>query len=583
MADQLRKTVVERALLLSAVGLPTISASILAWSIANAVLTRVTIAMCVGTLGYPLLWTLRKRLTVKWSGGLLLGLLAVMSFALELRGGVSASSAAVQLLVIVLAGLIFDRKGAGAAFLLTLVAHGIAGFLVVSGSVPAIPPALWDPYRGFTWFRAAMVLLVLGGASVAAVIHMVGELERETNVLRDALAREKVERAARARAEAERERVQMALSESHRVEALGHLAGGVAHDFNNTLTIILSAAELALADEHPVNPEVRESLLDIEQAAKRASELTSELLSLGRKDAALPVAVDLDTFLVQVAPTLRRVLPSDILLQVDPVGGSVKANPVQLERMLLNLIVNARDAMQGGGRLIVGGSTGATENGPFVELFVSDNGAGMTEEVKLRLFEPFFTTKTCGRGSGLGMYVVKRFAEDSGGGVEVSSCLGKGTTISIRLPRVANPVSRPPSVSADSMPTDIGRGRTVLVADDEPLVRAGIARLLERNGFTVVLAADGDAALRFVQDARTPIDVICIDGVMPGVSSGTVIAEARTLRFGVGILVCSGYVEEELVLRGVRAGELAFVSKPFTSAQLLAGIAAQLPQARRSS
>jgi CheY-like chemotaxis protein/GNAT superfamily N-acetyltransferase len=260
------------------------------------------------------------------------------------------------------------------------------------------------------------------------------------------------------------------------------------------------------------------------------------------------------------------------------------ADPTQLERVVLNLIVNARDALDGRGKIEVGSRTETftagehgLPDGRYVGIWVRDNGRGMDDEVRRRIFEPFFTTKEAGRGTGIGMALVQGFVIDAAGAVEIESTLGKGTTVTLHLPEASRDSQRP------SAPERAPRGRarkaeglSILLVEDNPDVLATTTRILRAAGFDVVQAEDGDRALDLVDAPHTELDLLCIDGVIPGAPSARVIERVRARRPSTPVIVCSGYVDEELLHRGIRTGEIACVRKPYTSEQLLDCVRSEL-------
>jgi signal transduction histidine kinase/ActR/RegA family two-component response regulator len=581
----LGREVTYRALCMSAVGMPLLSVLALINAYKQQYVNSAVVGVCVGTLLFPLLWVLRQRLPFNVVAVSFHALLGAATAALLLRGGLSTSTGAIPVLMIVLAGLAFGRVGSLLCLLTMLLVQGVAGALVVTG-ITLVEPAAWDPLQPQTWVRASVALLVFGGGIAAAVIYVFESMARETHTLHLALQREAAERSAREQAEAEREHARRALAESHRLESLGRLAGGVAHDFNNILTVIMGNAELAL-NEARANPKLAILLDEIQRAAMHSAELTQELLMLSRKDLANPQVLNLSDFLQKLRATIHRVIPSDIELVFDTVEkhALVRVVPVNLERALLNLLANARDAIAGHGRIdiVVGIRHPEEPSQPtMVSLSVKDSGSGLDAETQQRMFEPFFTTKHAGSGTGLGLTLVQSFVLDAEGSIAVHSKPGEGTTITLLFPRVVDTVLRPkPEVlSGDSPVVDVGRGRTILAVDDQLPVLATITACLELAGFRVIAASDGDAAMKLVEDTAVSFDLLCIDGVIPGASSAAIIARLRQVRPGIEVVLCSGYVDEELLLRGIQVGELTCVRKPFRPTDLVAAILKRL-DARR--
>jgi two-component system, cell cycle sensor histidine kinase and response regulator CckA len=361
------------------------------------------------------------------------------------------------------------------------------------------------------------------------------------------------------------------LRQSEKLEALGRLAGGVAHDFNNILTAVLGLAEFqerTLARES-------EALLaaqEIRASALQGRELTQQLLTFGRKQQVRPQVLDLNGVVSDTAAMLRRVIREDVelILGLDPALPSVEADPTQLRQVLLNLATNARDAMPSGGVLRIETGAEVDADGRWVALSVKDDGEGMDEDTRARIFEPFFTTKPSGQGTGLGLPSVHGIVEQSGGRIEVASRLGVGTTIRIALPAVDR---RPaPRTEAPAAPVLAGRFTLLVIEDQEPLRRL-IARLLREAGHEVFEAADGRQALAMVADLP-PLDLLLTDVVMPGVDGLTVAKELQERDPSLRVLFTSGHAAD-LVGPASREGT-GFVAKPFTAQELLLAVSQTL-------
>jgi PAS domain S-box-containing protein len=369
----------------------------------------------------------------------------------------------------------------------------------------------------------------------------------------------------------ERKRLEEQYRQAQKLEVVGRLAGGVAHDFNNLLTAIGGTAAVLLADL-PDGSAMRADLLDIRGASERAASLTRQLLAFSRKQVLQPRVLDLNIVVAGTDRMLRRVIGEDVELVtvLSPGAGCVRVDPVQVEQVLSNLALNARDALPSGGRLLVqtqevmvpdGGSPAwpGVPAGAHVMLAVSDNGTGMDEETRARIFEPFFTTKPQGQGTGLGLATVYGIVQQSGGHVLVHSQPGHGTTFQIFLPRVAGaPDPEPP---ADARPAPRGTETVLLVEDEEP-VRTLIRRLLSRQGYTVVEAADGEQGLRAWQANRARVGLVVTDTVMPLMGGREMVRRIRELRPELPIVFMSGYSQDEQTLREPDDGT-EFIPKPF--------------------
>ena len=382
---------------------------------------------------------------------------------------------------------------------------------------------------------------------------------------------------------ADRKRAEEELLQSQKMEAVGRLAGGVAHDFNNLLTVIKGNTQLAIEDLDSTDA-VREELEEIDRAADRASELTRQLLAFSRKQILKPQTFSLNDMVEDVGRMLRRTVGEDIELKIvlDPSLGMVLADPGQLEQVILNLVVNARDAMPRGGELLIETKNvdaiamrDHTEGDeiPYVAIFVTDNGTGMAPDVRDRVFEPFYTTKEQGKGTGLGLSTVYGSVKQSGGFVVVESELGKGSTFGIYLPRVDAVDELPVAATFQASPSG---DATVLLVEDEHALRRLTSRVLTRSGYHVLCAASGNHALEVAAQYRGTIDLLLTDVVMPGMSGRELAEQLLPLRPGMRLLYASGYTEDAIILHGVSSLETAFLEKPFTPDALLRKVRAVL-------
>jgi PAS domain S-box-containing protein len=372
----------------------------------------------------------------------------------------------------------------------------------------------------------------------------------------------------------EQRRLQTQLAQSQKMEAVGRLAGGIAHDFNNLLTVITTSCDLLLEDLAAGDTR-REDVEQVRKAADGATALTRQLLAFSRQQVLAPRVVDLGDVVHGVEKMLRRVIGEDIDLVtlLDDEAGAVKADVGQIEQVLMNLAVNARDAMPTGGKLSI--ETGNIEHDPdyareqeaaavsrFVMLAVSDTGIGMDEATKARIFEPFFTTKEPGKGTGLGLATVYGIVKQSGGFIWVYSEPGLGTTFKIYLPRVdAAAVS---GVSAPALIASLRGTETVLLVEDAAAVRAVTHQALARQGYTVLDAPNGAEALRIAADHPDPIHLLLTDVVMPGLSGRQLADELTRLRPDTKVLFTSGYTDDAVVRHGVLESGIAYLQKPFT-------------------
>ena len=347
----------------------------------------------------------------------------------------------------------------------------------------------------------------------------------------------------------------MELLNAQKLESLGRLAGGVAHDFNNLLTGITGYASLLLERETG-DIELRRDLGEIKRAADRAADLTKQLLAFGRRQVLNPRPLDLNAVMAEVGGLLQRLLGDHVELNIvaAPALGTVRADPGQIEQVIVNLVVNARDAMPDGGKLTI--RTRDADDG-FVELAVSDTGLGMDERTRAQVFEPFFTTRE--QGVGLGLASVYGIVQQSGGDVTVESTPGMGSTFTVRLPRVSEPAE---PATAVSPPARHPGSETILLVEDEDVVRDLTRRVLERQGYTVLACADGMTAVALAELNDRPIDLLLTDVVMPGMRGYDVAKKVAGTRPEIKILYMSGYAEEALVGQPAFAAN-ALIEKPF--------------------
>jgi PAS domain S-box-containing protein len=365
-----------------------------------------------------------------------------------------------------------------------------------------------------------------------------------------------------------RRELEARLREAHKMESLGRLAGGVAHDFGNLLTAMLGSVELLKGQLAEGSPQ-REELDRIAHAGERAARLTSQLLAFARRQPVELRVVDLAALVREMEPLLRRLLPGGIELALELGRGptTVRGAPDQLEQVLVNLVVNARDAIGGAGRIRLG----ARRQGERVYLDVRDTGAGMSAEVQRRAFEPFFTTKPPGQGTGLGLATCYGIVEQCGGTIAAVSTPGSGTTIRIELPFV--PAEAGAAAPAPH-PVRAPRGLTVLLAEDDDAVRRIASAALQRAGHRVIEAPDGAAALRAAEVVGERIDVLVTDVVMPGSSGPALAAALRARRPALPVLFVSGYAEDDALSGDVSQFPAAFLAKPFTADALRAKVEA---------
>ena len=367
--------------------------------------------------------------------------------------------------------------------------------------------------------------------------------------------------------------------QSQKLESIGRLAGGVAHDFNNLLTVILTSAEVIMEAQQSGQPLEIEDVEQIRAAGERAKELTRQLLAFARKQVIAPVRLDLNSVVRSSERLLRRILREDVGLEVRIHAGlwPVMADPGQIEQVLMNLAVNARDAMTAGGTLVIETSQATVTGedalvspglrpGDWVRLIVQDDGTGMSAEVREHLFEPFFTTKEQGKGTGLGLATVHGIVAQAGGHIRVESEPGRGTCFTICLPRNAGPAV---AVEPRTAPGTLAGHEHLLLVEDDPTVRTIALRSLTSAGYQVLAAGDGAQALALVRRLDGPLDLVITDVIMPGPRAGEVARQLQALRPGVPVLYMSGYTDDAISEHGVLAAGTHFLPKPFTAAELL--------------
>ena len=363
------------------------------------------------------------------------------------------------------------------------------------------------------------------------------------------------------------------LFEAQKMEAVGRLAGGVAHDFNNLLTVISGTADLLLMDA-PADPDIADGLQEIRHAASRASHLTSQLLAYSRRQMVQPRVVDPNGVIREMEGMLRRLLGDGfgLVTRLDPGVGSVRVDPGYLSQVLVNLVVNARDAMlPEGGEVVVTTSeeelgAGDARSGPervpgrYVVLSVTDSGVGIPSEIRSRIFEPFFTTKPRGAGTGLGLSTVYGIVRQSDGHVEVESEEGEGSTFRVLIPRV-DPVPQPSVPEEDLLPTG---AETVLIVEDDTPVRTLVGGILKRFGYHTLLAGGAEEGLLVSRSHPGPIDLLLTDIIMPGLNGRELALHLSAERPEMKVLFMSGYTGGVLAPEGLREEEIHFIGKPFT-------------------
>jgi signal transduction histidine kinase/CheY-like chemotaxis protein len=493
----------------------------------------------------PIPWTW-KRAAEAVALLLLLALLSQLLFGLwSIYPGQNVPMAFMFFPLVGYAGLRFGPTGAAtlmalvAAFTLPIAALGLGPF----GAFPL----------GFTLLLLHSFLLLgsLSGHTLAAVIA-----EREEATERRIALEEQ-------------------LRHSQKMEAVGRLAGVIAHDFNNLLTAIIGYSEIVMVGFDPKDPR-RADAEEIKRAAERAAELTRQMLSFSRKRVMQLKVIDLNVSLQKVEPMLRRVIGEDIVMTISPKAQrpSVRFDPGQIEQVIMNLVVNARDSMPRGGRLTVETADATLDArtlppqarpGDYVMLAVSDTGVGMPAEVRARIFEPYFTTKEVGKGTGLGLSTVYGIVQQSDGHIHVYSEPGQGTTFRVYLPRSEAATAAAALDTAEQLP---GGTEHILLVEDDPSVRRSTRETLLRLGYSLTEAASGRAGLALGSDDTRHYDLALCDVILGDMSGPAVYEALRALRPSVRVLYMSGYADEAIVRTGVLAEGHPFLTKPFTPRDL---------------
>ena len=464
-----------------------------------------------------------------------------------------------------------------------------------------------DPYRRFRPYFLGVLAFIAFQSSVIGALVFANRRRRRAEVrvqqqadalrsvnqeLAEANTNLQGEMAERRRAEAEKDRLNARLNEAQRIEAVGQLAGGVAHDFNNLLSVILGHAELAM-DATPEGDAWQQDLREVQLAGNRAATLTRQLLAFGRKQVLRPVRLDLNEVTARMEGMLRPLLGEAVSLHVTsaPDLGTTLADRGQIEQVLVNLVLNARDAMPSGGTItletasvdvdpLLAARLGLARAGRYVRLSVSDTGVGMDAATRARAFEPFFTTKALGQGTGLGLSVAHGIVTQSGGAIAVESEPGRGSRFDIFLPR-----DEGAQAESDHAATPTGargpRGtETVLIVEDEPAVRALTQRVVSAAGYRVLSAAGGEEALALLAAHGDEIAIVLTDVVMPGMSGPVLAGHVARVCPRAKVLFMSGYADEAVSSHGLPDAGAHLVAKPFSAAELTRRIRDTLDEAR---
>ena len=550
--------------LLTLVGTPLLLGVYLDERRLGSLSTALYFEFAVHVVGVTVLWVWRRPAWVR-PVVLVVYLLSIATAAL-LTFGPMMDSAALYIAAVFVALLFFGERGAVVSLAGVAVAIMGVAFAFTRGWVPA--PQLAGSVRMGEltyWLRLTATVVVVCGGVAILVGYVLRALRAALAKAQDALARE-------AAAIDERERMLRVAAEAQRLESLGRLAGGVAHDVNNALSIVLCTA--TLIERRTEDDSVRRLASDCGDAARNAAQTTQQLLTFARQDVRQVDMVDCADVLERLGRTLERLLPESIHVRVDASPGlPVRVDAAQLDQALLNLAINARDAMPEGGVLSFSCRPANGDEHQWVQIEVGDTGCGMDEHTLAHVFEPFFTTKGVGSGTGLGLAMVHGFVAGFHGEVEVKSKPGAGTRIRLRLP-LAEPVA--PSLRAVSLPATSGSrqpprapGRLLVVEDHDEL-RAVMVDTLREAGFDVAEANSVDAALGCLGEAS--FELLCTDGVMPGLPTVELIEAFGQANPDSPVLVVTGHTDDEVVRRGIGDRAYALLKKPFTPQELVAAV-----------
>ena len=431
-------------------------------------------------------------------------------------------------------------------------------------------------------YAAFSVLAVLVGA-LATLIFRSAEQHRALGKL---LFDQEVDK--RERAEGTLATRELQLQETRRLEALGQLAGGVAHDFNNVLAVIFGYSELLQMGLKADDPR-RKYAASIREAAGRAAAITKQLLAFGRRQVLQAQVIDVCVLIHDFEALLRRLLPESIelVIELSPTPAWIKADPSQIDQVLINLVINARDAMPNGGRITLRTVVGLqpspdADERTYVTILVRDTGTGMTPEVQRRIFEPFFTTKPEGAGTGLGLATVHGIVCQTGGDIRVASSPGQGSQFSVLIPAADPAAARAqilPSSATDQQPASKQEHGTVLLVDDEPALLHLMQETLASAGYRVLSAANGEEALKLAEQLAEPIDVVVTDVVMPKLGGPELVRNLRAVRPTIKVLYLTGYSADAFGLSGAPPDGDALLQKPFAQSALCARVAQVLARA----
>ncbi len=474
--------------------------------------------------------------------------------------GLAAAPVLLLGLNVLIAGLFLGRAG-----MLTILA--LVGAVVAIAGRP-------EPSGTFSAWSSAIDVVCVAGVLTVLVQFVVRRLEGSLEHSAQALEKLRAEQALREHAQEELTRAQATLQQTQKLDAVGRLAGGVAHDFNNTLQVVLGWTELLRSEKEP--DRMQDGIEQIRAAAERSRGLTRQLLTFSRPEMCAPTRIELHAFLPALAKSYRRILPDDISIVVRTVPDlTILMDEGHLSQVLLNIVLNARDAMPTGGTVAIIAKLASRDELPpatdgfddgAVEIEVTDTGTGMDKETRSRVFEPFFTTKGK-RGTGLGLSTVYGVVQQAHGAIDIHSEPGKGTSVKLFFPPLSSAVVTAPAQEARA--SRPGAGHAVLLAEDDRDVRTTLARALRQAGHRVVEVGDVESGRVVVRARGAEFAVLVTDGIMPGGSTRQLIDDYLAVRPDGRVVICSGYIDDELSMRDLTARSFEFVPKPFAPSELV--------------